>query len=374
MSSAPPPGPDYSHPYGRSEEPSTEPAPSAPNPNEPAGWSAPGNEPTASYPPAHPQTGYEQGQFQPGQFQPGEFQPGQFQPGQFQPGQFQPGGYQPVQPQPGGYQPGGYQPGGYQPGGPQPGGNQPAGGYQPSAYQPGAPPAPDYQSSWGQHQQEAPREQSSPTQSGGTYAPTPTYGADGSYSPAAAPAGSGGGATSGQYGPPARTGYMPLPGYAPGNANVGLTGRGFGILGSITALIGAAAVVVAFTALSWIKDSAEGIPSLKFKDLHDLIDFGGSGAPTISRWYFGWLGWTFFGVMIVLALLANSPTFMHGLFRGLAFVVGLAAAVCTLFALKTGGTSWSDLFKYAGVGFWIAIAGFVVMAIGSLTGPRYIRR
>ena len=56
-----------------------------------------------------------------------------------------------------------------------------------------------------------------------------------------------------------------------------------------------------------------------------------------------------------------------------AYLAGLAGAVLTFFALYNDGTSLHDLFKYGGVGFWLAIAGFVIAGIGAVVGPRRVR-
>jgi hypothetical protein len=160
----------------------------------------------------------------------------------------------------------------------------------------------------------------------------------------------------------------------PGNASVGATGRGFGYAGAVTALIAVVAIVVCFTALNWITESAGGVRyNADFSQLHDLVKDTNSDAPRISTWYFGWLGWLLLVAVAVLALLAVLPTPAHGLFRGLGFLVGVGGGVITFFALKSGGTTLSDLLKHGAIGFWVAIAGFVVAGLGAAMGPRRVK-
>ncbi len=155
----------------------------------------------------------------------------------------------------------------------------------------------------------------------------------------------------------------------PGTAGVGATGRGYGFVGMVTALIGVIALIVSFLGLNWISVSGT---TVKFSDLHTLAS--DSSVPEVSHLYFGWLGWTLAIVGVIVALIANCPTPVHGGMRALGLLIGVAGAVLTFFALDSGSdTSLSDVLKDAGVGFWVAIGGFVLIAIGAATGPRHVR-
>jgi magnesium-transporting ATPase (P-type) len=156
--------------------------------------------------------------------------------------------------------------------------------------------------------------------------------------------------------------------YGPSAAHVSV--RGFGIVGAIITLVGAAAVFVSFVSMSWLSADSGHIT---FRDLHNLLGVSEGNAPRLTDWYFNWLAWATLGVVFVLALIANAATENPAPLRVLGVLVGLGGAVITFFALKTDGVSLHALIDQAGPGFWVAISGFVVMAIGASIGPRYIR-
>jgi hypothetical protein len=98
---------------------------------------------------------------------------------------------------------------------------------------------------------------------------------------------------------------------------------------------------------------------------------GGTGVNGLSKAYFGWLGWVLLAVVGVIALAANLPTPVSPGLRILGLVLGLGGAVVTLFAIKIGSNdSFSYDLKHGGVGYWVAIAGFVVTGIGAVIGPQ----
>jgi hypothetical protein len=241
-------------------------------------------------------------------------------PGQYPPGQTPPGQY--AAPTPYGAAPGPYQPGQY-----------------------GAPPD--------------------------QYAPSGQYAAPSPYA-----------AQPGEYGgPPAPVnrpydgapGFVVPPGYVPGSRAIR---RGFGAIGTVIGLIGAAMVLLAFTALTWISiDGEGGISSFngKFNDLHNLATVGSGQAPGLTKAYFSWLAWVLLVAVVVFVILGNLATNSHALWRILGLLVGIGGAVITLLALKDDDTSWSEVFKYCTWGFWLAIAGFVIAGIGAVVGPRRIR-
>jgi hypothetical protein len=182
-----------------------------------------------------------------------------------------------------------------------------------------------------------------------------------------------------QYGTTAAAEPVSLPYGVPGlvvppNYSVYLsqTRREVGIVGLVLTLIGAALVVVSFASLDWLSgdDGFGDNLEVKFSDLHDLVSHG---SPTLSRLYFDWLGWTLLAAVVVFGVLGNLAIRSHPLWRVLGIMAGLAGAACTFFAIYGNGTSLSDVAKYGAVGFWLAIAGFLLAAIGAVIGPRRVR-
>jgi hypothetical protein len=166
--------------------------------------------------------------------------------------------------------------------------------------------------------------------------------------------------------------YGGVPGLVlPPNYSVYLTQtrRAVGVVGLILALIGVAVVIASFTALDWLSgdDVLGGTASVDFKDLHDIV---GSDSPTLQRLYFSWLGWALLAAVAVFALLGNLPTRSHPLWRVLGALTGVAGAVVTFFAVYTDGTTLRELIVHASDGFWLALAGFLVAALGAVIGPR----
>jgi hypothetical protein len=186
---------------------------------------------------------------------------------------------------------------------------------------------------------------------------TPGYGeSDQGYGPRA-------GQSAGGYGAPAGYG-------APGGDPYATPTRRddtIGVAGMIIAAIGIAAMLVSFLALKWEK----GGPDSKFSKIHDALSAGLPGVNGLSKAYFGWLGWALLVVVAVIALAANLPTPVSPALRILGLLLGLGGAVVTLFAIKVGSNdSFSYDIKHGGIGYWVAIAGFVVAGIGAVIGPQ----
>ena len=70
--------------------------------------------------------------------------------------------------------------------------------------------------------------------------------------------------------------------------------------------------------------------------------------------------------------MANLPTPASPALRFLGLLVGLGGAVVTLFAIKLGHvlTNSATTSSTRGVGYWVAIGGFVVAGIGAVIGPQ----
>jgi hypothetical protein len=141
-----------------------------------------------------------------------------------------------------------------------------------------------------------------------------------------------------------------------------------GVVGIILAVIGIAAILVSFLTLKWTKGSG---PNAKFSDLHDLFSGPTQGLNGLSDAYFSWLAWVLLIAVGLVALAANLPTPVSPALRGAGILLGLGGAVVTLFAIKlTSAISLSYAIKHGGVGYWVAIGGFVVAGIGAVIGPQ----
>lgn len=151
----------------------------------------------------------------------------------------------------------------------------------------------------------------------------------------------------------------------------------FGTLGAILAIVGAILVVVSFTVLDWFdKQSLNGLSSSHFSDVHRVLNEAGGLAAGTSKLYFAWLGWALVIVVAVLALVANMPSPLATLFRVIGAVAGAAAIGVTFLAIKLASApagapapAYSDYIKHARLGFYFAVGGFLIMAIGALIGP-----
>jgi hypothetical protein len=158
---------------------------------------------------------------------------------------------------------------------------------------------------------------------------------------------------------------MVLPaGFVPGS---GGTRRAVGRAGLAVLVIGAVLVALSFTVLNWV--SASGV-TIKFKDLHDAANQ--PGAPQVPHLYFSWLGWALLAGVVVFGIAGALPSGMHPLFRVLGILAGFGGVVVTFFALYSH-ISLTDLLKHAGIGFWVALAGFFLAGIGAVVGPRRVR-
>lgn len=164
-----------------------------------------------------------------------------------------------------------------------------------------------------------------------------------------------------QYGEPARGDAPP-----PAPYRTGTVALRFGIVGTVLAILGAVACIVSFTALTWFHEGND-----KFSDLHDITS-NRSAATGIGTVYFSWLAWVLLGVGIVTAILANIPSSLAMGMRPLAILVNLAGVGFTFWAVDFAhGPAYTFFLKHADEGFYVAAAGFLAMAIGSMIGPSH---
>lgn len=178
-----------------------------------------------------------------------------------------------------------------------------------------------------------------------------------------------------QYGAPqAQQAYgQPQQGYGQPGGYPAAGGRKFGVAGAVLAVIAAALGIVSFTAVDWFADLGQ---RAHFGDIGKIAK--AADQNTIAKFYFSWLGWVLLAAVVVLALLACLPAATTPLFRTLGVLVGLGGIALTFLALPFAGTSgqgtsYTDYLKHARIGFYLALAAFLVGAIGAAIGSRRAR-
>jgi hypothetical protein len=160
------------------------------------------------------------------------------------------------------------------------------------------------------------------------------------------------------------------PGYSPMAGAYGSpigSGAKFGVVGVVFVGVGGILLIIALTALDWFKNG------LSFSDTHRFLDVS-PGASGLATAYFGWLAWTLTIVVIVVGIAANLPSPASGPLRALGGIVGAAGIAFTFLAINlssASGVDYSTYLKDARVGFYFALAGFLLAGIGALIGPRH---
>lgn len=140
----------------------------------------------------------------------------------------------------------------------------------------------------------------------------------------------------------------------------------FGVVGTVTAAVGAIFVVIAFTAVNWGKSGGT-----KFGDISSALDEAGPQASGLADAYFGWLGWLLLVVTIVLCVAACAPSPASQALRAFGAIVAAISVAVTFFAIRLGvNDAYSDDIKNVRIGFYFTVAGFLLMGIGALIGPR----
>ncbi len=144
------------------------------------------------------------------------------------------------------------------------------------------------------------------------------------------------------------------------------SGARFGVVGATLAGIGAVLLVIAFTAVNW----RGGAASSTFGDLGNTLDVNGA-ANGVAHNYFGWLGWLLAVLVVTVAILANLPSAASGPLRALGAVGAAAAIAVTFFAINlySDHSGYFDYLKDARLGFYFALAGFLLAGIGAMVGP-----
>ena len=147
------------------------------------------------------------------------------------------------------------------------------------------------------------------------------------------------------------------------------SGAKFGVVGVTLVGIGAVLLIIAFTAVNWYKATRD----TGFGDISDALDRTNSAAGVASA-YFGWLAWLLLVALVIVGVVANLPSPASGPLRALGGILAAAAIALTFFAVKLDDSlSMSDYLKNARVGFYLALAGFLIAGIGALIGPTRTR-
>jgi len=141
----------------------------------------------------------------------------------------------------------------------------------------------------------------------------------------------------------------------------------FGIAGTVCALLGFVVLVVAFTALDWFKGG------ISFGDVHDSVTADNANATGFATAYFGWLAWTFAIVAVLAAVGSCFPSPAVRALRITGVVIGIAAAGLSFLALNVSdAASYSDWIKNARAGFYLAVGGYLLAAVGAAIGTRRV--
>lgn len=147
----------------------------------------------------------------------------------------------------------------------------------------------------------------------------------------------------------------------------------FGIVGAVLAAVGAVLLIVSFTAASWF--DTNGLAS--FNRVHQALGIAGSlgRASGLATAYFSWLAWVLLVAGVLLALLALAPNPLSGVLRITGALVGLLGVALTFGAIQLApGTGYRDWLGHVSAGFWLAVAGFALVAVAAALGPRRAAR
>lgn len=138
----------------------------------------------------------------------------------------------------------------------------------------------------------------------------------------------------------------------------------YGVVGAGLATVGLVVVLISLLAVDWL----EGIG--RFTAVRDLV-LSAPRAAGFSKVYFGWLIFVLGAAAFVLALLGNAPTSGSGGFRALGALAGIAGGGLAFLAIRLqSAVRYSEYLGHARAGFWLAVGGFAVIALGALIGPR----
>lgn len=158
--------------------------------------------------------------------------------------------------------------------------------------------------------------------------------------------------------------------------------QSFGLVSAVLTGLGTLLVVLAFTALDWYGENGVSGSDSKFSDIHKALDRVGDFAQGPAKLYFSWLGWALLAAAAITALVAALPT-VGAPFRVIGVLVAIAAIVLTFLSIqliKNNDTlpeayrGYGTWLKHARIGFYVAVAGFVLIGVGAAAGPSRTRR
>jgi hypothetical protein len=185
-----------------------------------------------------------------------------------------------------------------------------------------------------------------------------------------------------QYGPPPGSQYGPPPGQyggygAPYGAPASTKVPAVGVVALVLAGVGAILGIIAFTAVDWYSGTG---PS-KFSDVRDVVTNAQTKpyAASVAKVYFGWLAWVLLAVVVIAAVLAAIPS-VSAPFRAVGVLAAVGSIVLTFIAVKFFNSKaaqissefrgYSTYLKHARVGFWMAVAAFLIAGIGAAIGAQ----
>lgn len=134
------------------------------------------------------------------------------------------------------------------------------------------------------------------------------------------------------------------------------------VVGIAVATLGGVLVVVG-SLVDWYSPG-----SVKLQDIVYALD-NVSGAKALPKAYFGWLMWVLLALAGAAAMFGNVPSPASTLCRVASPVLAVLAVVlaCVSLSQLIEGRS---IFDHAAAGLWLVLAGFVVIGVGGVLGPR----
>jgi hypothetical protein len=134
-----------------------------------------------------------------------------------------------------------------------------------------------------------------------------------------------------------------------------------GLFGVFVVTLGLVLLLLAVTTLDWVDDAPVPTDFSTLRAASELSPF----APGFVSAYFGWLAITLLITSVLTAYAAKLIPVASAITQVCAVLLGVAGAACT-FAALADGSGVAEVFSHAGVGFWIAIVGFLLVAGGAL--------
>ncbi|WP_460605698.1 hypothetical protein [Jatrophihabitans fulvus] len=144
----------------------------------------------------------------------------------------------------------------------------------------------------------------------------------------------------------------------------------FGIAGMVCALLGAVLLIVCFTALDWFAVEVPGSfgGNITFGDIS-----GSEGTTGFATAYFNWFAWTFMVIGTACAVGSSFPSPALRALRVVGVVTSFAAAGLSFLAVQVNDArSYTVWLGNARIGFYLAVAGFVLIGVGAAIGPRKV--